>query len=712
MTAFKQVVGKLQQGNREEALIGLEFVLRLDPAYAPAINLHQQLSSGTGDINLNEIVSQLQAPTTETINSFLVEAVEDFNNRDFEGARSKVEHVLLDLPGHEEARNLLGQIEAATKGESQVGQFLAQAREALALGDSQEAANFVMMAQALDPHHRDIASTIAEIEKGSDMSGSQAESVPEAVAGEEVSFAAADEGLPDFAATTDDAELFTTAPDHEAPAEVRNDPPTSHPKPGITPEESAAPGFAVDEPPPISGESAGPDLSGDEPSPISEEPYYEEAANDAADLFDTGSGALTDDEGPVEVDADDPRAVIRDLLTKGGAAAAADDYAAAIDAWSRVFFIDPNHEETKDRIEHIRHAKEDLERRIEPMLTDAEASHDSGDVDLARNFVDRVLALYPNHVDATRLKETIERGVHPDAEAGAAPGMPELEDDLFSDEFATITDFGVAAGKTKGPLEGEGRIPKKPKRRFPWHWWAAISVAGLLIVAGALWLGGVFVPKDIGEARIEVVQQVLADAEALYNQNQVEEAILHLEQNSANDDFQVRIDRRLEKYRTAVATPLPTPVPEGLSVSRELFTEGRWMAAFENLMAALKTHPNDPGLEELRLEILEAEPEAANLQGALEAGDRRAALSIAKDLLDVRPDDQELMVFYDRELFNVSMAELRAFNLSGGEGYLTELAVRQPDDQEVQRILLFVDTYKGRPVDMQLKIFVGSLGNR
>jgi tetratricopeptide (TPR) repeat protein len=695
MTAFKQVVGKLQQGNREEALIGLEFVLRLDPAYAPAINLHQQLSSGAGEINLNEIVSQLQAPTTETINNLLVEAVEDFNNRDFEGARSKVEQVLLDLPGHEEARNLLGQIDAATKGESQVGQFLAQAREALALGDSQEAANFVMMAQALDPHHRDIASTIAEIEKSSDMSASQTEIVPETVAGEEVSFAAADEGVPDFAATTDDAELFTMAPDHEAPAEVRNDPLRNHPEPGITSEEPAAP-----------------DLSGDEPPPISEEPYYEDAANDAADLFDAASEALTGDEGPGEVDPDDPHAVIRDLLTTGGAAAAADDYAAAIDAWSRIFFIDPNHEETKDRIEHIRHAKEDLERRIEPMLTDAEASHDSGDLDLARNFVDRVLALYPNHVDATRLRETIDRGVRPDAEAVTEPGMPELEDDLFSDEFATIADFGVAAGKTKEPLEGEGPIPKKPKWRFPWQRWAAICVVGLLIVAAALWLGGVFVPKDIGEGRIKVVQKVLADAEAMYNQNQVEEAILHLEQNSANDDFQARIDRRLEKYREAVATPLPTQVPEGLSISRELFTEGRWMAAFENLMAALKAHPNDPGLEELRLEILETEPEAANLHGALEAGDRRAALSIAKDLLDVRPDDQEVMAFYDRELFNASMAELRAFNLSGAEGYLTDLAVRQPDDQEVQRILRFIDTYKGRPVDMQLKIFVGSLAGR
>ena len=31
-TAFRQAVAKLQDGQREEAMIGLEFVLRLDPA--------------------------------------------------------------------------------------------------------------------------------------------------------------------------------------------------------------------------------------------------------------------------------------------------------------------------------------------------------------------------------------------------------------------------------------------------------------------------------------------------------------------------------------------------------------------------------------------------------------------------------------------------------------------------------------------------------
>ena len=90
MTAFKQVVSKLQQGNREEAVIGLEFVLRLDPAYAPAKNLREQLASGAAEIDLNDVLAQLQAPTTEAINILLVEAVELYDERDFDGARKKV----------------------------------------------------------------------------------------------------------------------------------------------------------------------------------------------------------------------------------------------------------------------------------------------------------------------------------------------------------------------------------------------------------------------------------------------------------------------------------------------------------------------------------------------------------------------------------------------------------------------------------------------
>ena len=198
----------------------------------------------------------------------------------------------------------------------------------------------------------------------------------------------------------------------------------------------------------------------------------------------------------------------------------------------------------------------------------------------------------------------------------------------------------------------------------------------------------------------------------MYNQKRVEEAILHLEQNSADDPFQVRIDRALNEYRAAVATPVPTPIPEGLTACRELLEEGHWMAAYERVMSELRAHPNDPGLEDVRQQILEVEPIVVDLYGAVRSGDYRAAIDLSKALLEKRPDDSEVIAAYDRFLFNAALTELRAFNLSNAESYLKELQQRQPEDSEIQRILEFVNTYKTRPVDMQLEIFVGSLSER
>ncbi len=680
MSAFKQVVGKLQKGNREEALIGLEFVLRLDPAYAPAKTLHAQVASGSAEIDLPGVVSELQAPTTVLINSLVIEAVEDFNNRDFDAAKDKVEKVLLDLPGHEEARDLLRQIEEATKGENQVSLFLSQAREALEQGNSQEAANFVMMAQALDPHHHDIAATIAAIETSGEMSISQAGFSVTKEAADEGLFGSEDDGPLDFGVAAEASDLFAEVPPQTA--EMPENPATDAP-------------------------SATTELSADEDLPESPT-YYEDEDDDVSDLFDAGPTTFEEGSFDDEPDPDDANAVIQNLLAKGGAAAAEDNYPAAIDAWSRILLIDHAHEEARDRIEHIRHAKQELDRRIEPMLSDAEAAFENGDLTLASDFVDRALTIFPKHVAATCLKEKIYLDEHP----GGGSDMPDLEDDLFTDAFAATTGFPSAVEGEPGSLEGKWRTPEKPQRRVAWLGWTLLGTVCLLIVVGALWLAGVFVPEDQGPPRIDVVSRVLAEADELFNNKQVQEAILHLEQNSVDDRFQVRIDKRLEKYRAAVATPVPTPIPEGLVASRDFLAEGRWLASYQRCMSELAVHPNDPGLGEVRVAVLEVEPEAANLHDATRKGDFPAVISITKDLMEKWPVDQDLPALYHRSLFNAGVAELRAINLASAETYLSELDTAKPDDAEVRRILAFIDTYKNRPVDMQLQIFVGSIVER
>ena len=212
-----------------------------------------------------------------------------------------------------------------------------------------------------------------------------------------------------------------------------------------------------------------------------------------------------------------------------------------------------------------------------------------------------------------------------------------------------------------------------------------MAASPLIVIAFSLWVASSLMPeKAPPEKRIDVVNRVLIEAAELYNKGQVDEAIVLLEQNSKDDTFQVRLDRRLTDYRAKVATPVPTPVPEGLAACRELLAEGRWMAAYQRVKAELKLFPNDPGLEKARLEILEVEPEAAVLQSAVAEGDFRAAIAISRDMLEKRPDDAEVVDFYERTLFNAGMAELRAFNLPQSENYLSELTKRQPDDVEVR----------------------------
>jgi tetratricopeptide (TPR) repeat protein len=715
MTAFKQVVGKLQQGNQEEALIGLEFVLRLDPAYAPARSLHQQLSSGATEIDLNDVLEQLQAPTTAVINSLLVEAVEAFDERDFDLAREKVDQVLLDIPGHEEARFLLSQIEGATKGATQVTHFLQQARKALAEGESHEAANFVMMAQALDPNHSGIAETIAEIEEQG-----LAVEAPPGLQGENARPEEPEE--PDggiFGPPVDTGELFTdTGTDVSAIGDgsanvfgnvaAAEEPAPAAPQPHV----SAGAEVTPQEP----GETEAP--PGPEPEADQDDaPYYDDKAA-GGEVIETGPAVAVEDAGETEVDPSDPQAVIRDLLFKGGSAAADDDYSGAIDAWSRILLIDHSHEEALDRIEHIRHAKDEVDRRTDPMLEDARSAHQHGDFDLAADFVRRVLELSPNHVEATILQEDIQRGAPPDSKGSAGhAAMPDLEDELFTDEAAEIADLSeeiAALPSPSGDLPKSQPSKKVQQKHIPWRW-VAVAGVGVAIVGIAMWFGGVLAPEPESEARVNVVNRVLAEANELFEQKRVEEAILLLEENSSDDPgdpFQVRIDRALERYHAAVATPVPTPIPEGLTVCSELLAEGHWMAAYERVTAELKAHPNDPGLEAVRQEILEVEPAAADLHDSASSGDYRSAVELAEQLMTTRADDPELAAAYDRYLFNAALEELRAFNLPAAENYLTKLQQRLPEDSEIPRILEFVSTYKTRPVDMQLKIFVGNLVER
>jgi outer membrane protein assembly factor BamD (BamD/ComL family) len=150
-------------------------------------------------------------------------------------------------------------------------------------------------------------------------------------------------------------------------------------------------------------------------------------------------------------------------------------------------------------------------------------------------------------------------------------------------------------------------------------------------------------------------------------------------------------------------------VPATAIEAEQLLEAGRWFAAFEAIQAGLEEHPEDPGLQELRSMVLDVEPRLSALRSALRSKDYRTAASIGEEIEAEHPSQEEIGALVERCLFNAALLEMRAYNLAGASSFLRRLEERNPEDEEVQRILKFIASYRQRSVDMQLKIFVGSL---
>ena len=669
MSAFRKVIANLQQRQREEALIGLEFVLRIDPAFTPGIELQRQLESGAEAVDLSDLIAQLEAPSTDAINELLVDAVEEFGNRNFVAAKSKVEQVLMELPGHQEGRRLLAQIQESLKVEQQVGQFLTQAREALAAGDPQEAANFVLMAQALDPHHTGIAPTLQQIQASS---GGAAQPQPE--------FAPAAEP-PQWDAGDDADDLFGGA---EMAAEF---PPASF------------------------------DL---EAEPLTEPLETEDrpADDDVADLFVSAAGG----EHEAGSSTSDAPAAVADLLARGKAAFEDGRFLAAIDAWSRVWLEDPTNEEVGPRILDAKKRLEASAGDLQRTLFEAEDALIGGDDDRALALVEQVLAKNPAHREALALHRRLKG--ESEAKAAAAPPpradqeMPDLDDDLFSAPFG---DQPAEAAEELGsafdsPLEIDNDVVvPAPRRRLLAVSPRMIAVGGLALavvaVAGFLGLRALL---GLGEpTAANDVYLMRQEAEALFAQGKPAAALHMVEGFEPGDEGEQQVVAiLLAKYRAALATPTPTPVPAAAIEAQRLMEAGLWFHAYDVASAGLDSSPGDGGLLDIVDRAEAIDPRVETLRTQLINRNHRAAVNTVQDMLEAHPGQADLTDVLERSLFNAALAELRTYNLTGAKTYLDQFVELEPGDEEVDRVLEFINTYKARPADMQLKVFIQSLDER
>ncbi len=687
MSAFRQAIAKIQDSSFDEALIGLEFVLRLDPAFTPGVALHKQLAENPDAIDLSEIISGLESPDTDAINLLLIEAVEDYNQHNYFEAKEKVERVLIDLPGHPEARSLSTQIDDALKVETQVGQFLAQAREALADSRPQDAANFVLMAQALDPHHSGIEATLAEIHRNApqqhNLGGSP---IPR---DSDSGFSPPTEGSgvnPGFPAP--DGGAFQPPP---APAQTEVD--------SWDIEESSGGGTFDPQPKPADAGSF--DFGGD-----------------VSDLFEASS----DGDGPPPWESDakppsaDDSAVADDLLSRGRAALEAGDPQEALHLLSRILLIDPDNPDVDALIDRAREAISVMEQRLQSSLSEAELAWDSGEPDRARELVEEILQIEPGNADALALRDRIEQGkdefpppLADEVEPSPAPLADEQEAATSSSE-AFDAYLGDSGDLDLPPVPEPPPQAAAPGVRLPVRW-IILGVGAIAIVLVGMWLGSRFLPggEDSEGDHARALNQRIEEAQLLLDQGKGEEALELLRSFPAEEMDKPRIEQHIARIEKALIPPTPTPIPESVERAKALLENGQWFEAFRAVEADLEKFPEDTTLLNLRDQATAVEPKIAGLLSSVERRDFQTCVGTAEELVTKHPEQEGLGALLDTCLFNAALVQLRSYNLTSARRYLLQLEKRRPDDAEVGRIIEFISSYLNRPVDMQLEIFVGSL---
>jgi tetratricopeptide (TPR) repeat protein len=340
LSTFEQTLELARDGNRQEALLGCDFVLRMDPRFEPARVLQERLRTSTGPVPVQDLQEEKAAAADpfadlESLSFDLPELLPAslphlpgvdgalrgelqslLDQRKFQDLMTRAQKEQAAIAADPELQRIAGTAQERMEAEPYVEKFLAAARQALQAGQTDEVGRLLDKARALDPSHPGVA----EIEQ------------------------------------------------------ARGASPVAHwtaSGPAAAPAPPAPPEFVI--PPPLQTSAVPTSL-----------PF--------------GGG-----------DSESDRR-IRELLDEGQAAFNAGDPQGAIDAWSRIFLIDIDHQEASRRIEGARKLKAESERQVEEIFHDGLRHLEAGDSGAARKAFERVLEIQPGYFAAREYLQQLDAG--------------------------------------------------------------------------------------------------------------------------------------------------------------------------------------------------------------------------------------------------------------------------------------------------------------
>jgi tetratricopeptide (TPR) repeat protein len=759
-STFEHTLGLAEKGSRQEAMLGCDFVLRMDPQFEPARRLQERLDSTAGPLAVEDLrrLESSVAPSAGGAHSLwadldgLASELPDLPEPPgggLQGAGSPAEiraefESLLAERRFQELQNHAEQQRTAVTGDLElqrivalgqerleaapyVSKFLHSARDALRAGNTAESGRLVEKARALDPTHPGIAELA--LPGGGYSDGGAA--APGRLA----------------------PHLTISGSGAGQPAGTLYSPP----------ERPALPVSAL---PPVSPPSA--PARGTAPAQHGAPPGAAYAGGPAPGFPYSSSGG-GDSESELR---------IQQLLDAGQAALDGGDPQAAIDAWSRIFLIDIDHQEAARRIEEARRLKAERDRQVEETLHDGLAALEGRDVMAARGAFQHVLELQPGHLKAREALHQIDEGggwpaggsaaaaagatsrmAAPGSPGGAAPGGSGLSGSLgalaahdsgtpaamgleadLQEEILVPPDIDKGAGRAGEPRREErsasvGAHEGRARRLF-------VVVGGcvlfLILVVG--WF--LYQKREtwFPNSRTEEPAQPPAPnpiprATKLHDSGKVATALTQLRRVAPGDphfkDAQALIAKWQEEQAQSAGAAEPAALgtvssaagaggqaptaalsPEAahratlLDQAHIAFQESMFLLAAERFGAADKLAKLD-AVDAGQFAAAKQHLVAIQREVAMFAGhDWEYALPILWTDHQTDPGNKDVTRMIVDSYYDLGVRDLQHGDARKAAEKFTEAQHVAPDDPDVMRQLVFAQTYEGRDIDLLYRIYV------
>lgn len=661
LSTFEQTLELAREGSRQEALLGCDFVLRMDPQFQPAKVLQERLRSSTGAVQVDDLQNSQGAAGASPDDPFsdldglsldLPDLLPDpgalhaelqslLDQRRFQELMTAAEREQGAVMADPELQRIVGAAQESMEAEPYVLKFLASARQALQAGQAGEAGRLLEKARSLDPGHPGFA----------ELDGARA----------------------------------------------------------------ASPSFEI-------------------PAPL------QATAMPASLAFGGG-------------DSESDRR-IRELLDEGQAAFDAGDPQGAIDAWSRIFLIDIDHQEASRRIEGARKLKAETERQVEEIFHDGVARLEAGDAAAARQAFQRVLEIQPGYFAAREYLQQLDAGNVPvpkpaglrDA-PGAEPALPRPSDleaprgelSELKEEILVPPDPGAQAAPApeRRPVRrtSAARDGRRPRRLF-------LMVGGpvLLIALVGAWLAWhnrerLFPNSQEVEAVVgpALSRDPIARAERLHKAGKTAIALNQLRRLPPADPNYARAQKLIADWGGAPAPGAETPaagaagapaqppaaaaepVPDRrqllLAAARQSYSDRMYLKTVHRLEQAAAISKLAPEDAQLLAEAQQNLEQLAKQVTAFRDHEWEYVLPDLWRMHEANPGNRDVTRLLVDSYYNLAVRDLqRADARKAADNFKESLTLE--DDENARRHYLFAQTYQERPKDLLYKIYIKYLQYR